>query len=266
MNKIYSKIHYYTLLFISHPLLLYILYIIISLLSFTYLQDPVLCQGLGEAGDPSASQEETYYSSASQEEEAKREKWQASEDAKRERWQREVAIDKQRRIIEEVKANRDASASQEEFSKRDPIMHQRLQELRGLSNPPRDITGNSSTTHSSQEEVQQAQQVATASVPHASHTSHASQEEKLNALSVLYNSDKDKHDSACKKYEYWNHLYLESRKRPLRNAGFEEQSYNPILHHIEELKHYIKKIRITEEGIKKVDPNYVSLTPRQWYE
>jgi hypothetical protein len=51
--------------------------------------------------------------------------------------------------------------------------------------------------------------------------------------------------------------------RPLRNANFEEEAYKRIVRHLEECKHYIKKIRITEEGFKKLNPNYVSPSARQ---
>jgi hypothetical protein len=31
-------------------------------------------------------------------------------------------------------------------------------------------------------------------------------------------------------------------------------------------KYYMRKIRITETGIKKLNPNFVSPNPVQWYE
>ena len=90
--------------------------------------------------------------------------------------------------------------------------------------------------------------------------------EKLNALNALHNEDMNKLKSASEKYKYWNHLYLEARERSLRNIDFENVSYQRILHHLEECKHYTKKIRITEAGIKVLDPDYISSSVRQWYE
>lgn len=55
MEKICNKIFYYTLFFISQPLSLYLVTTVIYLLLFIYLQDPVLCQGLGETGGPLTS-------------------------------------------------------------------------------------------------------------------------------------------------------------------------------------------------------------------
>lgn len=90
--------------------------------------------------------------------------------------------------------------------------------------------------------------------------------DKLNVLNDLYKSDIDKLELVSEKYKYWNNLYLEARKQAIRNEGFEEQSYKHILHSLKECKHYMKRIRITEAGIKKLDPNFVSPSPKQWYE
>ena len=97
------------------------------------------------------------------------------------------------------------------------------------------------------------------------HVSTLSPEERLSALNALYNSDMDELERAGEKYKYWDHLYLEARKSPIRNAGFEESAYGHILRHLKECRHYMQKIRITEEGIKKLDPGYTPC-PKQWYE
>jgi hypothetical protein len=45
--------------------------------------------------------------------------------------------------------------------------------------------------------------------------------------------------------------------------GFEETLDEQVLHSLEKTKYYMRKIRITETGIKKLDPSFVSPNPVQ---
>ena len=90
--------------------------------------------------------------------------------------------------------------------------------------------------------------------------------ERLNALNTLYVNDLVKVNDWSAKYEYWHHLYGEAINQPIRNPSFEKLLDKHVLNCLSHIKYYMSKIRITEAGIKKLNPSFVSPNSVKWYE
>jgi hypothetical protein len=90
--------------------------------------------------------------------------------------------------------------------------------------------------------------------------------DRLRELKVLWESDVKEAYLANKQYIYWHDLYAKATQRPVRNYEFEDVLYRHLKRPLQGCKHYFQKIRITEEGIKKLHPRFISPLPKQWYE